>query len=196
MTRFKNAVHGYDKKQVNEYVEKMTEHNESKIRELEDCVDRLKQENDYLYAKNAEYRRNEERVSGAILQAMEIKGKIEKETEEKIALEEDRLVAFKNKWTAYARSLNGSNTDCVIEDLDAYVYSFREAFIKKANRDLNVKSEGDPAEISYRKEQKRIERSKNKSTPRPTEEKMSAASLYEEETTAPNTNETFGFTDE
>ncbi len=196
MTRFKNAVHGYDKKQVNEYLEKLTEHNEAKIRELEDCVERLKQENDYLYAKNAEYRRNEERVSGAILEALEIKGKIEKEMEEKIALEEDRLLAFKNKWTAFARGLNGNNADSVIEDLDAYVYSFRDAFIKKANRDLNVKSEGDPAEISYRKEQKRIERSKNKSTIRPTEEKMSAASLFEEETAAQKMNDTCGFTDD
>ena len=185
MTRFKRAVRGYDKKEVDEYVRKMNDHNEAKIHELEDCVERLKQENDYLYAKNAEYRRNEERVSGAILTAMEIKGNLEKELKTKIALEEDRLVAFKNKWTAFARGLSGSNADRVVDDVEAYVRDFRETFIKKANRDLNLKDEEDPAEKSFRKEKIRLARSEKKSPTISLEEKMSAASLFREESAAP-----------
>lgn len=185
MTRFKRAVRGYDKKEVDEYVRKMNDHNEAKIHELEDCVERLKQENDYLYAKNAEYRRNEERVSGAILTAMEIKGNLEKELKTKIALEEDRLVAFKNKWTAFARGLSGSNADRVVDDVEAYVRDFRETFIKKANRDLNLKAEEDPAEKSFRKEKIRLACSEKKSPTISLEEKMSAASLFREESAAP-----------
>ena len=196
MTRFKSAVRGYDKKEVDEYVGKISEHNEAKIHELEDCVERLKQENDYLYAKNAEYRRNEERVSGAILTAMEIKGNLEKEMQTKIALEEDRLVAFKNKWTAFARGLDGSNADRVIDDVEAYVRSFRETFIKKANRDLNLKVEEDPAEKSYRKEKARLERSGKRRAPLSLEEKMSAASLFREETAAPNLIEPLVFNED
>ena len=193
MTRFKTAVRGYDKKQVDAYVEKINEHNEKKIHELEDCVERFKQENDYLYAKNAEYRRNEERVSGAILQAMEIKGSIEKEMRTKIALEEDRLLAFKNKWTAYARRAEKNQADRVVEDLDAYIASFRENFVKNANRDLRIGSEGDIAERSYRSEKERVTRAKSKGAP---EKKISAADLFQEDFAAPNTVDPFGFEEE
>lgn len=182
-------MRGYDKKQVDEYIHKTTEFGESKIRELEDCVERLKQENDYLYAKNAEYRRNEERVSGAILKAMEIKGTMERELQTKIALEEDRLIAFKKKWTAYARGLNKSNADAAIEDAEAYINAFRESFIKRANRDLNVKSaeKEEVAENSYLKEQARLSSLKGSVFPNVSDkEKMSAASVFRETETAQN----------
>ena len=139
MVRFKTQLRGYDKKQVDEYIHKTTEFSESKIRELEACIQRLKEENDYLYAKNADYRRNEERVSAAIVKAMEVKGSLEKEFRAKVALEEDRLNIFKQKWTAYVRGIRESNADRVLEDTDGYIRRFRESFSLHANRDLNMK---------------------------------------------------------
>lgn len=177
MVRFKTQLRGYDKKQVDEYIHKTTEFSESKIRELEGCIERLKEENDYLYAKNADYRRNEERVSAAIVKAMEVKGSLEKEFRAKVSLEEDRLNLFKQKWTAYVRGIRESNADRVLEDTDGYIRRFKESFFLNANRDLNMKPKKDTSpEKSYYNEQKRIREAQELSR----QEKMSAASLLDE----------------
>jgi len=179
MVRFKSAWKGYDKKAVDEYIHKTNSFQESKIRELEECVERLKSENDYLYAKNAVYRRNEERVSSAIVKAMEVKSSLEKEMRAKIALEEDRLKVFKTKWIAYTRGINECNADRVVGDIQGYIDAFRQDFIKKANRDLALSqnaSQDSPAERSYRSEQTRVQALLDEKS-REEGEKMSAVSL-------------------
>ena len=52
MAKFKVRFKGYDRKEVDAYLHKTTEYHESKLRELEDCIKRLKDENDYLYDLN------------------------------------------------------------------------------------------------------------------------------------------------
>ena len=159
MVRFKTQMRGYDKKEVDEYIHKTNEYSESKIRELENCIERLKDENDYLYAKNSEYRRNEERVSAAIVKAMEVKHSVEEEFRTKVMLEEDRLRIFKEKWTSFAQGIRRSNADRVVDEIDGYIRSFCDLFIKSANQDLNVRPEiGELSvpEQSYYKEQERI----------------------------------------
>ena len=187
MTKFKTAVKGYDKHEVEAYLHKTTEFHESKVRELEDRIRRLKEENDYLYAKNSEYHRNEERVSDAIIKAMQIKETLEKEYRKKIALEEDRLKIFKIKWIAYAKGLHHANADRVVEDVDGYIQAFREEFVKQATRDLALEEESySAAEQSYLSEKKRLSTLKGESNEG---EKMSAASLLnsEKEDDAPTT---------
>ena len=179
MVRFKSAWKGYDKKAVEEYISKTNSFQEGKIRELEECVERLKYENDYLYRKNAEYRRNEERISGAIVKAMEVKNNLEKELRGKIAAEEDRLRVFKTKWCAYTRGINRCNADRVVDDIQGYIEEFKRDFVKKANRDLDLvksDSEDSPAERSYRKERQRVRDILGEQS-QEAGEKMSAASL-------------------
>ena len=173
MAKFKTAIKGYDKKEVDQYLHKTTEYHESRLRELEECIKRLREENDYLYSKNSEYHRNEERVSDAILKAMEVKSELEKEHKRKIALEEDRLRIFKSKWIAYARGIDHANADRIVADIEGYLEEFRKEFTQKAIRDLDVE-EGEPsvAEKSYRKEKARLA-----ALTREKEEKMSAVSL-------------------
>ena len=180
MGKFKTALRGYDKKEVDTYLFKLTEHQESKLRELEECISRLKEENDYLYAKNGEYHRNEERVSSAILKAMEIKNDLEKELKKKIELEEDRLRIFKTKWIAYARGLHRANADRVIDEVEEYISAFRDEFIHKANRELDLPEQQllSAADRSYLAEKERIERNADCVSP----EKTSAASLIRETT--------------
>ena len=174
MGKFKTAIRGYDKKEVDAYLHKTTEYNESKLRELEDHINRLKEENDYLYAKNGEYHRNEERVSGAILKAMQVKNELESELKKKIQLEEDRLMIFKSKWIAYFKGLHNPNADRVLEDVNDYVETFRRDFVKKANRELDLpEGELSQAERSYLAEQARVNEVKTDFSG----EKMSAVSL-------------------
>ncbi len=174
MQKFKTTIRGYDKKEVDAYLHKTTEYNESKFRELEERINRLKEENDYLYAKNGEYHRNEERVSGAILKAMQVKNELESELKKKIQLEEDRLAIFKSKWVAYFKGIRNPNADRVLEEIDGYIDAFRRDFVKKANRELDLpEGELTQAEKSYLSEQARISELKNDFS----DEKMSAASL-------------------
>ena len=157
MAKFKARFRGYDREEVNAYLHKTTEYNESRIKELEECIRRLKEENDYLYSKNNEYRRNEERVSGAIVKAMEVKGDLERDVKRKIALEEDRLRIFKTKWLAYVKGINRSNADRVAEDAQEYIEAFRREFVKKASRDLDIEEEPfSAAERSYHAERERL----------------------------------------
>jgi len=179
MVRFKAAMRGYDKREVDEYIHKTTEFYESKIRELEECIERLKEENDYLYAKNADYRRNEERVSSAIMKAMEVKSSIEEEYRAKVSLEEDRLNVFKEKWVTFAAGIHRSNADRVLDQIDDYIRDFRNHFTIKANKDISVTPKYDdlsPSQRSYLKEQERIHSVRNERV----KEKMSAASLVDD----------------
>jgi len=169
MVRFKTQMRGYDKKAVDEYIHKSNEYSESKIRELEKCIERLKEENDYLYAKNSEYRRNEERVSAAIVKAMEVKHNVEEEFRAKIALEEDRLRIFKEKWTLFAAGIRRSNADRAIEEIDGYIRTFCESFTKSANRELDIRPGNESLstpEKSYYQEQQRIQKSRRGRKPK------------------------------
>ena len=173
MGKFKTTIKGYDKKEVDAYLHKTTEYQESKIRELEEHIRRLKEENDYLYAKNSEYHRNEERVSGAILKAMQVKSDLENELKKKIALEEDRLSIFKAKWLAYFKGLHNPPTDRVLDEIDGYIEEFRKNFIRKSCREIGLpEGEISQAERSYLSERKRVDELQEENA-----EKMSAASL-------------------
>ena len=175
MKKFKTKIGGYDRKEVDAYLHKTTEYQESKIRELEDCIKRLKEENDYLYAKNSEYHRNEERVSGAILKAMQIKNDLEEDLRKKIELEEDRLRIFKEKWLEFARGCDCAHAENALRNAEEYLRDFRERFSKEAMRDLGLEeSRISPADRSYLSEQARL---LNLSESREENEKMSAASL-------------------
>ena len=157
MAKFKVSFKGYDRKEVDAYLHKKTEFYESREKELEECIKRLKEENDYLYAKNGEYRRNEERVSGAIVKAMEMKSDLEREIKRKIALEEDRLRIFKTKWLAYVKGINRANADRVAEDAQDYIAAFRKEFVLRATRELDLEEDGtSPADRSYRAEEERL----------------------------------------
>ena len=157
MAKFKIAFKGYDKAEVDAYLHKTKEYHESHVRDLEEAIKRLKEENDYLYAKNSEYHRNEEKVSNAIVKAMEIKGELEREIKKKIELEEDRLKIFKTKWLAYVRGINHANADRVLEDQQEYIESFKRDFTKKATSELNLpEGELSPAERSFLAEKERL----------------------------------------
>ena len=157
MAKFKARFKGYDRREVDAYLHKKTEFYESREKELEECIKRLKEENDYLYAKNGEYRRNEEKVSGAIVKAMEMKSDLEREIKRKIALEEDRLRIFKTKWLAYVKGINRANADRVVEDVQDYIDAFRREFVGRATRELDLEEDGaSPAERSYRAEEERL----------------------------------------
>ena len=173
MGKFKTTIRGYDKKEVDAYLHKTTEFHESKLREMEEVIHRLKEENDYLYAKNGEYRRNEERVSGAILKAMQVKSDLESELKRKIDLEEDRLAIFKAKWVAYFKGLHNPPADRVLEDIDGYIEDFRREFVKRANREIDLtEGETSAAERSYLSDRARVD-----GLTQDKDEKMSAASL-------------------
>ena len=172
MAKFRTVIRGYDKREVDTYLHKTTEFLESRIRELEEHVRRLKDENDFLYAKNGEYHRNEERVSGAILKAMQVKTDLESELRRKIALEEDRLTIFKSKWIAYFKGLHTATADRILEEIEGYIEEFRRDFVKRASRDMDLPSgEISAAERSYLSEQARV------GTLQDDKDKMSAASL-------------------
>lgn len=157
MARFGIKFKGYDRREVDAYLHKKEEYRESRERELEDCIRRLKEENDYLYAKNSEYRRNEERVSGAIVKAMEVKSDLERDLKKKIALEEDRLRIFKTKWLAYVKGINRSNADRVVEDAQDYIDAFRREFVLRATRELDIEdAPPSAAERSYLAERERL----------------------------------------
>ncbi len=188
MGKFKTALRGYDKKEVDAYLHKTTEFQESKVRELEDRIHRLKEENDYLYAKNGEYHRNEERVSGAILKAMQVKNELENELKQKVRLEEDRLLIFKSKWIAFFKERTNPNRETVLDEIDDYVNAFRRDFVKRANRDLEMpESKLSAAEKSYLSEQARVNNLKNDSDL--SGEKMSAASLLRNAATESGEND-------
>ena len=194
MIAFKTAMRGYDKKEVDAYLHKITEFHESKLREMEECIKRLKDENDYLYAKNSEYHRNEERVSDAILKAMEVKNDLEKQLRKQIELEEDRLNIFKTKWIAFARGLHHANADRVVNDVEKYISDFKKEFSEKATRELDLRQSEplSPAERSYQKEKLRVG---SLARERDLEEKKSAASLLDESCRESGDNHSFIFED-
>lgn len=160
MARFLLEKKGYNKAEVDNYIQKTVSHLENKINDQSERIKQLKEEISYLYQKNDEYRRNEEKVSSALLKVMELKERVEQEQAERNELENERLKLFREKWISYAIEVQNSECKKVVDNLNTYMDKFSQELKYSLKSNLNIPSKHSPptnrAELEFYKEQDRI----------------------------------------
>lgn len=150
---------GYNKNEVNQYISKTVSHLESKIEDQNERINQLKEEIDYLYGKNDEYRKNEDKVSSAMITIMDLKRNAEQEIYERNELELERLKLFREKWIAYALEVQKTECNDIINTLNKYMDNFTQEFKYNLKNDLNIRPaprKMSDAECEYYNEQKRV----------------------------------------
>ncbi|NCA92945.1 hypothetical protein EOM82_06860 [bacterium] len=169
MARFSLERKGYNKKEVDDYIQKTVSYLENKICDQNERIKQLKEETNFLYQKNDEYRRNEEKVSTALIKVMEIKKDSEIELSERNMLELERLKIFREKWMSYAIETQKSECRDIVDNLNKYMDNFTFELKSSLKSDLNIHSETNDnrteAESEYFREQERIAKAKGVSLP-------------------------------
>lgn len=159
MARFNLERKGYNKKEVDDYIGKTVSYLEAKINDQNERIKQLKEETDFLYKKTDEYRRNEEKVSSALIKVMDIRHNTELEMYERNELELERLKLFREKWLSYALEVQKSECEGIIDSLNRYMDGFTAEFNASVKTDLNIRpapQKRNEAESEYFKEKERI----------------------------------------
>lgn len=159
MARFNIERKGYNKKEVDEYIGKTVSYLESKINDQNERIKQLKDEADFLYKKNDDYRRNEEKVSTALMKVMEIRESAEQEMYERNELELERLKMFREKWINYALEVQRAECETIIDTLNSYMDSFTSEIKSNLKTNLNIRPappKRSEAEEEYFREKTRL----------------------------------------
>ena len=104
MDTFRTKLNGYDKKQVDDYILGLSSQFEKSNAQLRERIKLLENENDTLYRDLCNYRRKEENISTALMNAIDKAKEIDYASKVRFALEGERLKDFSRKWTSYCRN--------------------------------------------------------------------------------------------
>ncbi len=184
MARFSAERKGYNKKEVEDYIGKTEKYLEGKIKDLQERITSLKEELEETCSLNEEYRKRENKISGLLLKAMDVKEELEAEARAERAIESDRLKIFREKWLTYATELRCTRQSDVIAKLDKLTDEVCFDLEQHVRTDLNLlkalpKEELSPeTEQEFRDESARVtEAKKEKAELTPEEESRRLANL-------------------
>ncbi len=103
--KFDVVKKGYDKAQVHEYIQTITNENNDIITGLKSEIDELKKQKDELAQVVASYEKKKDEIFVAFVEAQESSAKLKARAEKRFEAEMERLQLFKQKWTAYAKQM-------------------------------------------------------------------------------------------
>ena len=96
---------GYDKDQVNEYIQNITNENNEIITNLKSEIDELKKQNEELSKVVNSYENKKDEIFVAFVEAQETAAKLKARAEKRFEDEMERLQLFRQKWTTYAKQV-------------------------------------------------------------------------------------------
>ena len=103
--KFDVVKKGYDKTQVEEYIQKITQENDEVVTEQKVAIEQLKQENEILVQKVEEYESKKDEIFVAFVEAQDTSAKLKRKAEQRFEQEMERLKLFQQKWTSYAKDI-------------------------------------------------------------------------------------------
>jgi len=140
MANFSVVRKGYDINQVDAYVNKVVTFTESKLEEQKKRIDELKEENRLLQSKIDDYKKSEETVSEALINATKKANEIITASKMRFALEGERIRLFRAKWTQYVESAVKKIRDIDESvNMQAYLIKTEDEMREAVGRDLNIK---------------------------------------------------------
>ena len=146
---FKTVRKGYDKKEVDAYIEKMDAEKQASEKALRATVAQLKGELDEKQQKLDDFEKKARRISDALISAVSKADEIEKLAVYKYNQEMEQLKSFHARWVAYYARLMKKYP--LSEELDAV-----KEFNDKVGRILGEGAESDDSARRFREEFNRL----------------------------------------
>ena len=102
---FKVVKKGYDKIQVDEYIQNLTNENNEVVTNLKTEIEELKKQKAELEQVVNSYDKKKDEIFVAFVEAQETSAKLKAKAEKRFADEMERLQLFQQKWTDYAKEV-------------------------------------------------------------------------------------------
>ena len=96
---------GYDKTQVDEYIQNLANENNEIITNLKTEIEELKRQKEELEQVVNGYEKKKDEIFVAFVEAQETSAKLKSKAEKRFADEMERLQLFQQKWTTYAQEV-------------------------------------------------------------------------------------------
>lgn len=135
---FKKKLRGYDKNEVNEFLNNLKNNFDLVTAEQKARIEELKKQNEDLLAEVQVYRNKEKLIERTLTEATKRANDIESELKTQYALEIERLKIFGAKWTNCYEELKLKyhfDKDC--NNMESVVISTKQSLIDKLSR-LNI----------------------------------------------------------
>ena len=117
---------GYNKDQVNEYIQTITNENNNIITNLKSEIDELKKQKDELTQIVEGYEKKKNEIFVAFVEAQESSAKLKARAEKRFDAEMERLQLFIQKWTSYAKQVTKTLTPEQAENFEVASQKFEE----------------------------------------------------------------------
>ena len=117
---------GYDKAQVQEYIQNLTNENNDIITNLKSEIEELKKQKEELSQVVEGYEKKKEEVFVAFVEAQETSAKLKARAERRFAEEMERLQLFQQKWTSYAKQVTKTLAEDQAEQFEQASQKFQE----------------------------------------------------------------------
>ena len=124
--KFDVVKKGYDKNQVDEYIQTITNENNDIITNLKSEIDELKRQKDELAQVVESYESKKNEIFVAFVEAQESSAKLKARAEKRFDAEMERLQLFRQKWTCYAKQVTKTLTPEQAESFDLASQRFEE----------------------------------------------------------------------
>lgn len=102
--KFDTEKKGYDKRQVDKYIFKLNENFNNTLAEQKEIAIHLKEQNELLNEKLAEFERSKNQIAEAVIEAQKEAAKLKRKAQNRFAEEMARLSEFRSKWTLYVKN--------------------------------------------------------------------------------------------
>lgn len=158
MDTFRTKLNGYDKKQVDDYILGLSSQFEKSNAQLRERIKLLENENDTLYRDLCNYRRKEESISTALMNAIDKAKEIDYASKVRFALEGERLKDFSRKWTSYCRNQVNKVAPKQAAATNAFLGEMKKSLEEVMGQQLNLGAYVNEATIEHENEKTRLER--------------------------------------
>lgn len=166
---FASSRNGYDTKQVDEYINKVTSAYDKQLADQKDRINALLDENRLLKDKLLKYTSKETSISGALMVAVEKAKEIEDDSKKVYELEIQRLRLLFNKYKSLLDKMLEENPKSdSVKATKKVVQEFRESINETLSRNYSVMAKNvsayDPMRNLLSKMQKYIEKRNQETT--------------------------------
>ena len=150
---------GYNKKEVDEYLQIYISKSEETLKEQKARIDSLKKENEKLEEALKIYKEKENCVSEALVSAVNKAKEVENAVRIRFAVEGERIKLFQSKWTKHVEKIkNQILPDSEVMTLNNYLEKVKGELGESLSENLNIWKERDKTEFAaqYTEEKERI----------------------------------------
>lgn len=150
MKNFQITKKGYDKKEVDQYLTRMTEKHQDVCTDQLQRIEELKEEVADLEFQLSEYKSKEDEILNALVKAVETAKQMDNTARIRFALEGERIKIFQSKWEKYVdKTLVNAK---IRDEMNNYLNHVHVELAKVCKEELNITRTDDLPKVKKFKE--------------------------------------------